>query len=74
MMWDDEGEGLMLDASNYAQHFPDESTQPEVPAAQPVPVRQAVTPSILAALCELENEFRDILQRAQQPEPTDPAV
>ena len=62
----------MLDASKYAQHFPDESQQSDSEAtAASVAHAVAPSPSLLAALSQLEREFREIL-RAQQPEPTDP--
>jgi hypothetical protein len=61
----------MLDASKYAQHFPDER--------QDTPSEQATSaatlggpppsPALLAALYQLEREFSEIL-RAQQPEAT----
>jgi hypothetical protein len=65
------GDRLMLDASKYAQHFPDESQQAETPPADALPAPQVVRPSLLAALYDLEREFREILLRAQQAEPTD---
>jgi hypothetical protein len=61
----------MLDASKYAQHFPDESSSVEKPE-QSIPAPQIVRPSILAALAELEREFREILLRAQQAAHSDP--
>jgi len=62
----------MLDASKYAQHFPDESQRSDSETT-PAPVAQTVapSPSLLAALSQLEREFREIL-RTQQAEPTDP--
>jgi hypothetical protein len=62
----------MLDASKYAQHFPDESAPAEARPEEAVPAPQIVRPSILAALSELEREFREILLRAQQAEHSDP--
>jgi len=61
----------MLDASKYAQHFPDEGHLAEIPGAKPVSDCQLVAPpaSLLAALVRLEREFEEIL-RAQQAEPT----
>lgn len=67
----------MLDASKYAQYFPDESQQSD-PVATPAAMARAAartvapSPSLLAALSQLEREFTEIL-RAQQPEPTDPS-
>lgn len=60
----------MLDASKYAQHFPDESQESETPAARPASAPVAASPALLAALYQLEREFSAIL-RAQQPEPTE---
>lgn len=60
----------MLDANKYAQYFPDESHQFATPGAARVPA-QGVTASLLAALAQLEKEFKEIL-RAQQAEPIDP--
>ena len=73
----------MLDASKYAQHFPDENHHIEAPAPTapspglshlagnepPVPRLVAPSPSLLAALIRLEREFEEIL-RTQQAEPT----
>ncbi len=61
----------MLDASKYAQHFPDESHLAETPGTKPVSDCKLVAPSasLLAALVRLEREFQEIL-RAQQTEPT----
>jgi hypothetical protein len=67
----------MLDASKYSEHFPDEKEKIETPPAQPAvadPAPHIVRPSLLSALSELEKEFRDILLRAQQSAPTDPAA
>lgn len=58
----------MLDASKYAQYFPDEN--PETPRAKPISAPHAMRPSLLAALCKLEREFKEIL-RAQGSEHTD---
>jgi len=60
----------MLDGIKYAQHFPDETRQPETPRAKPFSAPHVMRPSLLAALYELEREFRDIL-RAQRSEHTD---
>jgi hypothetical protein len=55
----------MLNASKYAQHFPDERRQFETPdAAASVDLGVAPSPTLLAALNRLEREFREIL-RAQ---------
>jgi hypothetical protein len=64
----------MLDAKKYAQHFPDESRRSDLaadlPATAPSVDHSVVpSPSLLAALSQLEREFREIL-RAQQAEPT----
>jgi len=61
----------MLDASKYAQHFPDESHLAEIPGAKPVSDCRlpAASASLLAALVRLEREFAEIL-RTQQAEPT----
>lgn len=61
----------MLDASKYAQHFPDESHLAEIPGAKPVAGCRLSAPpaSLLAALVRLEREFAEIL-RAQQTEST----
>jgi hypothetical protein len=55
----------MLDASKYAQHFPDEGPETEAPGTASTLI--APSPALLAALQQLEKEFREIL-RAQQPE------
>jgi hypothetical protein len=63
----------MLDASKYAEHFPDErqavlsvqATAAAALAALPPP-----PPGLLAALGRLEREFSEIL-RAQQPDATE---
>ena len=61
----------MLDASKYAQHFIDESDRLATPAAGPAPGRMVTpTPSLLAALSQLEKEFREIL-RLQQVDPAE---
>lgn len=57
----------MLDASKYAEHFPDESQQTETPDAASATGLVAPSPALLAALSRLEQEFKEIL-RAQQPE------
>ncbi|HTV36749.1 MAG TPA: hypothetical protein VMF12_09980 [Xanthobacteraceae bacterium] len=57
----------MLDASKYAEHFPDESQRSEAPDATSTSRLVAPSPALLAALSQLEREFREIL-RAQQPE------
>lgn len=62
----------MLDAGKYAEHFPDESQNAELQPAQSAPAPHVVRPTLLAALSDLEREFREILQRAQQPESSDP--
>ena len=61
----------MLDASKYAQHFPDESHLAETPDAKPASACALVAPSasLLAALIRLEREFAEIL-RGQQAAPT----
>jgi len=61
----------MLDASKYAQYFPDESHLAETPGTKPVSDCKLVAApaSLLAALVRLEREFQEIL-RAQQTEPT----
>jgi hypothetical protein len=61
----------MLDASKYAQHFPDEGHLAEIPGAKPAADCRLVAPSasLLAALVRLEREFEEIL-RSQQAEPT----
>jgi hypothetical protein len=61
----------MLDASKYAQHFPDEGHLAEIPDAKPVIDCRLIAPpaSLLAALVRLEREFAEIL-RTQQTEPT----
>lgn len=67
----------MLDASKYAQHFPDESHLAEIPGAKEIPGTKPVSncqltappASLLAALVRLEREFAEIL-RTQQTEPT----
>ena len=61
----------MLDASNYAQHFPDEDHPSGALGAKPAPVKAlAPTRSLLAALSRLEKEFREILRT--QANPADP--
>lgn len=60
----------MLDAAKYAQHFPDENQRSATPPASPSSAPRAVSSSLLAALCKLEKEFREIL-RAQQSEHPD---
>jgi len=64
----------MLDASKYAQYFPDEGSSPDAQPVETAPAPQVVRPSILAALSELEREFREILLRAQQAEHSDPSA
>lgn len=68
----------MLDATKYGQHFPNENEKSEAPSVEPAadisPAPHIVRPSLLSALSELEKEFREILQRAQQSAPTDPAA
>jgi len=61
----------MLDASKYAQHFPDEGHLAEIPGTKPVADCRLIAPpaSLLAALVRLEREFAEIL-RTQQAEPT----
>jgi hypothetical protein len=60
----------MLDASKYAQHFPDERHLAETPDAKPADCRLIAPPaSLLAALVRLEREFAEIV-RMQQAEPT----
>jgi len=68
------GESLMLDASKYAEHFPEETAKSESAAAEPAPAPHIVRPSLLAALHDLEMEFREILARAQQPDAIDPSA
>jgi hypothetical protein len=60
----------MLDASKYAEHFPDEKQALELPDTKGIAVRRTTIPSplLLAALSRLEREFSDIL-RAQSPPP-----
>ena len=60
----------MLDASKYAQHFPDERHLAETPDTKPEPDCAPIAPtaSLLAALIRLEREFAEIL-RTQQAEP-----
>jgi hypothetical protein len=60
----------MLDASKYAQHFPDESQPSATSEARGASATVAPTPALLAALYQLEREFKEIL-RAQQPEHTE---
>ena len=73
----------MLDASKYAQHFPDESHLAEIPGAKKIPSTKEIPgtkpvsdcqltappASLLAALVRLEREFAEIL-RTHQTEPT----
>ena len=58
----------MLDARQYAEHFPDEYQSPEMSESDRASMQKAVksSPLLLAALSRLEREFRDIL-RAQNP-------
>ena len=60
----------MLDATKYAQFFPDESHLAETPDAKPASGCRLVAPpaSLLATLIRLEREFKEIL-RTQQAEP-----
>jgi hypothetical protein len=58
----------MLDSSKYAQHFPDDGEESEAPGTGPASVLVAPSPALLAALHQLEKEFKEIL-RTQQPEP-----
>ena len=60
----------MLDSSKYAQHFPDESQENETPGTKPASALVAPSPALLAALHQLEKEFKEIL-RTQQPEHTE---
>jgi hypothetical protein len=54
----------MLDANKYAQHFPDESRQSGAPEAKPASAKPvAATSTLLAALSQLEKEFRAILRK-----------
>lgn len=64
----------MLDASKYAEYFPTESEPGATADANTASAPHTVvpSPSLLAALSQLEKEFREIL-RAQQAEPTDPS-
>ena len=62
----------MLDASKYAQHFPDESQPSETSDAASASRLVAPSPALLAALQQLEKEFKEILQ-AQQPEHSEPS-
>jgi hypothetical protein len=57
----------MLDASKYAQYFPDECQQTEAPDAASASRLACAGSALLAALGRLEREFKDIL-RAQLPE------
>jgi len=57
----------MLDASKYAEHFPDENQQAETPDNASAARLVAPSPALLAALYQLEREFKEILL-AQQPE------
>jgi hypothetical protein len=61
----------MLDASRYAEHFPDEKQTFEIQDIRSVSILRAMTPTplLLAALSRLEREFSDIL-RAQNPAQT----
>jgi hypothetical protein len=59
----------MLDASKYAQHFPDEEHQSGAPETKPASPKPR--PSLLAALSQLEKEFREILRT--QADTADPA-
>jgi hypothetical protein len=52
----------MLDASKYAQHFPDECQQSETPDVTSAPRLPGSGSALLAALCRLEREFREILR------------
>lgn len=62
----------MLDASKYAEHFPDEKKAFEVQdtACVSFPLPMTPSPLLLAALSRLEREFSDIL-RAQNAAQTD---
>lgn len=62
----------MLDASKYAEHFPTEIEPAATAQAKlaSAPHTVAPSPSLLAALYQLEKEFSEIL-RAQQSESTD---
>jgi hypothetical protein len=58
----------MLDASKYAQHFPDENHRSGALGAKPASAKGiAPTPSLLAALSQLEKEFREILRTQADP-------
>jgi hypothetical protein len=64
----------MLDASKYEEYFPAESEPAATADAKTAsaPHTVAPSPSLLAALSQLEKEFKEIL-RAQESEPTDPS-
>jgi hypothetical protein len=58
----------MLDASKYAQHFPDESHRSGALGAKPASAKVAApTAPLLAALSLLEKEFREILRTQTDP-------
>jgi hypothetical protein len=65
-------EGLMLDSSKYAEHFPDEGKPSAAQEVKPASAAVAPSPALLAALYRLEREFSEIL-RAQQSEHTEPS-
>lgn len=61
----------MLDASKYAEHFPDEKQALELPDTKDIAAPRATIPSplLLAALSRLEREFSDILRGQSSPHP-----
>ena len=56
----------MLDAGKYAQYFPDESQELVRPGEGRVSAQLAPSPALLAALSQLEREFKEILRSQQQ--------
>ena len=68
----------MLDASRYAEDFPDDNGDPAKPSPASGPLE--ARPTLLAALADLEREFREILLRTGpseqngQPEVSKPSV
>lgn len=60
----------MLDASKYAEHFPDESQRLETPDSASASGLVAPSPALLAALRQLEKEFKEICWRSSRSTPS----